>query len=182
MSNYDRNKAIAYAGRFWDKVCDDGFVALLSKKDQSKVRKSKVVKVALGTNLGSWTPPDGFNQDDCTHFISCCIGLHGGGLALGKWDIPPAYGSLSPLSLVKVLKEKGYATVIVEGVNDTESFRSIIKDRAEKADLIAYGDSPDYDHMVLHLGEGKIACHTSARFGKDFTDVNMSPLTLLHML
>jgi hypothetical protein len=101
---------------------------------------------------------------------------------LGAWDIPPAYGSLSPMSLMKVLQMKGYVKILADGISDAENVRRNVKDLWKKGDIFAYGKGPNYGHMALHIGDGKIACHSFSRSHKDFTNVSIRPLTYLQIL
>jgi len=97
---YKRGNALLYAAGYFNKVCDDGYIAVKDYDD-----KSVLVKRSPGSLLRPV-----LNEDDCAHFLSCCIGRFGGGLHLGRWDIPPAYGVLSPDGLLKRLTDSGLAT------------------------------------------------------------------------
>jgi hypothetical protein len=174
---YNRDNAVAYAKRYWDTVCHDKAVATATEINNKKI--SKIVYPAQKTGID--------HEDDCTHFVSCCIGSQGGGLLLGTWEMPPAYGVLSPLSLIGRLQQKGFATptnVRVAGKDAVAAVNSL-----DRGDVIAYytnGDPtakkpPGYFHAALYLGGGLIACHTSPRFGRPFTSVSFASLTVLHI-
>lgn len=70
-SVYDRDAAVAYAARYWNVACSDGFVALgewplYLEVDPGKSYVSELVKPLPSRKLP--------REDDCTHFASCCIG------------------------------------------------------------------------------------------------------------
>jgi hypothetical protein len=178
MAGYDRDKAIAYAAKFWNRVCDDGCVALLQELPPGKPKPTKIAKVPPGTLLRDWQEPSGWDEDDCTHFVSCCIGRHGGGLPLGVHDFPPAYGSLSPRSLIKVLS--GRLTRLAEGV---QTLPPSVESQWIEGDLVAYGEGKDDDfsHMALHVGAGMITCHTMSRWLDSYDLVARRPMTFLHI-
>ena len=87
MPSYNRDQARRYARWYANNVCHDGAVAC--------VRSGKTVFESYSslTNLrGVFIN----GADDCTHFISCCIGHHHG-LHLGKGGGQPGGGiPLSP--------------------------------------------------------------------------------------
>jgi hypothetical protein len=179
MAGYDRDKAVDYAAKFWDKVCHDGYVAVLGEAKPGKSRPTRIINVPVGTKLIGWTAPQGFSEDDCTHFISCCIGLHGGGLSLGHHDFPPAYGSLSPRSLIKVLG--GKLKPLVKDVNTSPPG---IETEWIEGDLVAFGNSAgdNYQHIALHIGASLVTCHSYSRFADDLSGVSIRPMTFLHIV
>jgi hypothetical protein len=79
--NYDRFAVVEYARKYWQRVCSDSFIAC-----KNRPKTGFYEKVPLGTvferridggeraKLPDGSEIDGFYLDDCTHFISCCIG------------------------------------------------------------------------------------------------------------
>jgi hypothetical protein len=60
---YDRPAAVAYANLFAKRVCHDGWVAAKPRSVQFQAgRPLKEVRGLIA------------DEDDCTHFISCCVG------------------------------------------------------------------------------------------------------------
>jgi hypothetical protein len=116
---YDRDKAVAYARKFWNRPCNDGFIMVDSSKFFERVPAgTKFVHDAMpgGTSDQEHALlPDGTTigwslLDDCTHFISCCIGQPAGEEAGGLkirliWGAGPAnpYGISRVRSLVDYL-------------------------------------------------------------------------------
>src|SRR6266498_486869 len=111
----------------------------------------------------------GLDLDDCTHFISCCIGtpppkgMRAGGLripdvqGLGTPNLVP-YGIISAPVLVKFLTEAGDIVVYKSRENSGAS------------------------HMALHLGGGTVACHTSCRMGARWNEIPFGFHEFLHIL
>ena len=186
---YDRTAAIDYARRHWNVPCNDGFVGLkgLRGKDFEKVpastkfihefdanRRSRGREHAqLGGGAGRIEWED---LEDCSHFVSCCIGQPPGDTAGG---IPIHYKQLgsppnAPYGIVRVSTmldyllgrlgkhRSSFARVIgAEKTQDDSHINSLVA-----GDLIAYWskESKVYSHLVLYLGNGKIGCHTYCRF------------------
>jgi hypothetical protein len=177
---YDRGAAFDYARRHWNVVCSDNVVA-------GKFGKVAFKAVPAGTKFvndgGSEhaEQPDASqipwkNLDDCTHFISCCIGQPPGGGAgglkiAGQLGAPPKapYGIVRVSSLVDFLKNKKW--VAVEG--ERSKNQKLIAKLA-RGDLVAYYNEAKgrYTHMAFYLGNGKIACHTYCRFDKTIEPAN----------
>lgn len=184
-TRYDRAGALAYARKFWLRVCDDQFIALgaTSGKD--------FVKVDPATRFEHEFSPDGTpvsrehavlpdgtqipweHLDDCTHFISCCIGERPGeqcgGLKIPFRQLgsPPTapYGIVRVSSMVDFLtgrwrRDVKYAEIVAEKSED-----ATLVSRLAAGDIVAYFNKAlkVYSHMALLLGGGKIACHTLAR-------------------
>jgi len=177
---YNRESACQYAWKHWNTVCDDGCVAM------NNGQKSSLLKLPAGSDI-TQLPLN--NQDDCTHFVSCCIGK-GGGLLLGLWDMFPAYGVLSPDRLLKRLTtEMQVARVVGQNLAAGDATEKLYKGALQRGDVILYNipqpsDRPRigiYSHAALHLGYGKIACHTQCRCGVDFDGVRFTTVTLLHI-
>src|SRR5437868_1220576 len=92
MIKYNRMAALIYATYFYDKVCHDGRIAL--KKGYPP--KINGVKLTSGLPFSQIGARD--EEEDCTHFMSCCVGqshfrtisdgfpieIRGGGLRIGS--------------------------------------------------------------------------------------------------
>ncbi|MBZ5621604.1 MAG: hypothetical protein LAQ69_23175 [Acidobacteriia bacterium] len=65
---YNRRHAVNYARAFWNRVCHDGKVATRSgypRKINGKILSPGLPFSAIGQIE---------HEEDCTHFISCCVG------------------------------------------------------------------------------------------------------------
>lgn len=171
---------MAYARKYWNRICSDGFIA------QSPTPQGGYKKLDLGTifvhdvdglsHSEHALSPDGTiipwkPIDDCTHFLSCCVGAepgeHGGGLhvpGLERLGTPGRvpYGIVGAPTFARFLKGVPAVSAIEIDADDTTTI-----DRARPGDVIAAkvsrGSSFAYEHFMLYLGDGKIACHTYAR-------------------
>jgi hypothetical protein len=167
---YRRGNALWYAATYFNRVCDDGCVAT------NDHQKSSLVRLAPSSQL----PKEINHEDDCAHFVSCCIGRLGGGLLLGQWELPPAYGVLSPDSLLERLTRKGLASVAGRDLMAADAATAV--PAMDPGDVILYGSFDGLFHSAQHLGGGAIACHTSSRWALPFTSVTFITVTLLHIL
>ncbi|TML61286.1 MAG: hypothetical protein E6G22_09660 [Actinobacteria bacterium] len=174
--SYDRAGAIAYARKFWLQPCDDGFIALGASAGKD------FVKVPAGTTFVHTSNPDEPEHallpdgttiswrdlDDCTHFISCCIGTRpgqpGGGLdiTLRQLGSPPTapFGIVRVSSMVDFLIRNRLAEFAAEKSEDETMI-----DKLQPGDLVAYFNKARkvYSHLTLLLPGNKIACHTYCR-------------------
>jgi hypothetical protein len=198
--------ALTYAAFFWDKVCHDGRIALDTKHGgyPAEIKDAAGNKIKLSPGLpletfGPFVPGD----EDCTHFISCCVGntthqvntfdrtrgkvvvtLRGGGLHIPspfqeKYHV---YGQTYAPNLVYVLKAKG-AKVMGEFMpRESPETRVAVLRHLNMGDILAYADRPDndrYKHMAILVGPSQIACHTYRRRCEPFTDIKKWPLVTL---
>jgi hypothetical protein len=185
MSAYNRIKAISYASLHWDKVCHDGCIGVQSETNQRVV--PPIINAEPGKPLDAELFPTGLKGSDCAHFISCCIGKPGGGLSLGSWDCPPAYGILGTHNLVRFLTRSGRARILSrdgeEIVTNPGTAWDIVRNKLEPADIIAYVDCKGYKHLVLHIGEGDtaglIASHSHNKYGEYFDALTPSSWTCI---
>jgi hypothetical protein len=113
--------------------------------------------------------------DDCTHFISCCIGQvpkgRGGGIPIrGDYLYPNGpYGIVGVGRLKRFLLDQGFAKVV--GTERTTEEKAI--HGLSGGDLVVYHDANGNDqHFAMLLGDGSgdsaerrvpIACHTISR-------------------
>jgi hypothetical protein len=195
---YQRMAALISAANFWDKVSHDGRVALGSKTNGYPLSINGV-QLSPGLPFSSIGPIPG--EEDCTHFISCCIGqakakihvgtqdieLRGGGLPVPQpFKDLKVYGETYAPRLVYWLKNSRLAKVIGTEFWPThqDNTRQAILQNLQPGDLLAYAsrDHPEkYEHLALLVGPTGIACHTRHRFGKDYTDVYFPWVTLLKL-
>lgn len=192
--SYDRQAALTYAHKYWNRVPNEDGVAFIGSSTPGNFKKVPVGTKFVhnfGSNGNSLRSehaklPDGSrisweDLDDCTHFISCCIGAPPGGEKAGgmpikhqQVGIPPnaPYAIVRVATMVEYLtsndqkwrdKRPGkepYAIMIGEKTTDEN-----LIEKLSPGDLIAYF-SPDtgrYAHMAMYLGNGKIVCHTYCR-------------------
>jgi hypothetical protein len=177
---YDRAGALAYARKYWLKPCDDGFVALgpTAGRDSIETPAGTVFEHEFesdGSNARREHAllPDGKriewrDLDDCTHFISCCIGERPGercgGLPITYRQLgePPTapYGIVRVSTMVQYLVRKGFAEIVAEKSTDDSRI-----DQLAFGDLVAYFNvaAGAYTHLTILLGDGNIACHTYGR-------------------
>lgn len=205
MAKYDRKNAVAYAREFWNKPCSDLRIApdlnshpelanrgFIDGSDVAifKKRKTEMAEDALNS-LNNKTPQGDWSfLDDCTHFISCCIGSppvgplieHATSQQMSKWRSVRAAGglvlpthsldvSMYGLSgvdrLIEFLTGRKWAKIIADKVSKDDA--RPLMDQMLPGDLIAYGSPTKYDHLVILLDgkdgkiNGKVACHTYCR-------------------
>src|SRR5205823_3583551 len=105
------------------------------------------------------TPPPGgaivlgkSDIEDCTHFISCCLGPMGGGLTIASEFPQGPYGKLAPNKLIDALLRTNRAAILDK--EKTSSRR--IPEELEEGDLIAYWNGSGYQHCAMYLGNGTI--------------------------
>lgn len=175
---YDRAAALAYARRHWNVVCSDSFIATGTGRGFRKVPAGTAFVHEFDAAGASRRRehallPDGSRVeweelDDCTHYISCCIGRPpgdtGGGLPLpsvqlGRYPNAP-YGIVRVATIVEHLKDRRWVEVVARDTTEREHVQAL-----GPGDLIAYKNRRGrYAHLALYLGGGKIGCHTYCRF------------------
>jgi len=194
---YNRAAALAYARAYWTKVCTDDYVAI---KQSPFFKKLDSTAVFLRTTVTDFTtevarPSSGpdiplRDLEDCTHFISCCLGSPPGGTGGGIpiiSDFNTIYGRISTDRLYKDLVNQGRVTIVAEKMTFAQAAESIHS--LQVGDLIFYFDTPRnrYGHSAIYLsGSGKrIACHTYCRgdanydYPQAWDSVNLPLCTLL---
>ena len=182
---YNRHAAFAYARRFWNIPCSDNFIAGSFTTSRKPSRKVPFISVPSGTSFvhdfdstgrslrrEHAKLPDGTtigwtNLDDCTHFISCCIGtppsIQAGGLAItSEFSGPPKgpYGIIAVERMLSFLRKQNFVNVIGDKSEDINLIKQL-----QWGDLIAYfhPNFGRHTHLVMYLGKGKVACHTYCR-------------------
>jgi V8-like Glu-specific endopeptidase len=213
---YDRAKAVDYARNFAFKPCSDGFIMLDATRTAVTLRGMPTVRVpsdakivATSANSDRLENADGsifklsdgtdltFElMDDCTHFISCCIGTPPGATA-GGLKIRRQWGSGTenpygisrvggdpgdPPGLIDVIKNNKLAVEVATRTDDPSKIALL-----EPGDLIAYFlvGKNIFTHLAIYLGDEKIATHTISRV--DFTPWQIETTgrfkwTLLHFV
>jgi hypothetical protein len=195
---YDRKNAILSAMGLWDRVSHDGYVAIGGPAG----KRSGPPKVINGVTLAPGLPFSEIGtidqEDDCAHFVSCCLGrtrckvtvfgndfeVLGGGL-----DIPspfrPVYGQTHAGRLAGALVSKGARIIQPQFmVKEYESTRKAILQHLMGGDVLCYAshDNHDsYEHSAILLGSTQIACHTKSRIYADYTAVYHPWVTLLKL-
>jgi hypothetical protein len=186
--------ACTYAATYWDKVCHDGRIALKSGYPAS------VNGVALNPGLPFSSLGPVPNAEDCTHFISCCVGsgsgtfeveghhlvVRGGGLHLeSPFSGSKVYGETYAPRLVGALIKRGARFVgrQFQVTHDAQT-RTVIQKELKLGDILAYASKETldkYEHMTILVGADKIACHTTNRFFVDYNDIYFPWVSLIRM-
>ena len=190
--SYDRNAAIAYARRYWDKPCDDG---IFWRNPSPPVEIENARKVLKASAKDGWEPrfvPDSAHNEsavyqrffggkteeiliqgwsglaDCAHFLTRCI--RAGGIPISEVSVP---------RMVTHLKSRFDVKVLAEQVTRDRGQRIVDTGFFKKGDILAYfnidphGDyngRRQYSHSTMYVGKidsgdvGRITCHTKSRF------------------
>jgi hypothetical protein len=190
---YLRMNAIISAMVLADRVAHDGRVG--TKRGYPKIingvelRPGMLLKEEIGAIDG---------EEDCAHFLSCCLGttkcdvdvgpakvtLRGGGLRIpspfhpvfGQTFVPKLLGSLVALG-AKIMRPQfrpaSFATT-----------RTAILDNLVPGDVLAWASRDNvnsYEHSAILVGPTLIACHTHSRRALDFSDVSFPWVTLVKL-
>lgn len=182
--NYNRAKALAYARKYWARICSDGFIA------QNPWPTGGYKKLSLATKFVHDAVPDADGAvlhsehaalpdgttipfkllDDCAHFVSCCIGNEpneaGGGV-----DVPPREKLGVPGKVPYGIVGAPAFAEWLSSVADVTSFEIPLDKKgminfAKPGDVIGCRGGPgvkNYKHFMLYMGNKKIACHTYSR-------------------
>jgi len=142
---YDASSACAYARKYYNKVCSDGYYY-----------ESDFPPRYAGPGAALPTRTTG---RDCAHFVSCCIGSErneaGGGLDVPKRDTGYGdYGEPGAANLINWLVQHG-------------AQRKTRVDDLSPGDVIGYDTdgSGRVDHVALYLGDGEVAAHSTKWLG-----------------
>ena len=158
IGQYDRAKAVSYANNYAGYVCSDG---------EFWSGTSSPTYYGAGTAV-----PTGGLGDDCAHFVSSCIGSEpnqgGGGLAITT-RVPPAYGEPGAQRL-EALLESSYAV-------DEGSIANL-----SPGDVIEYDWATGGSHVVLYLGNGEIAAHSTSYLDVSATIYPSATVHYVHIL
>ena len=179
---YNRFAAVMCAGVLWDRVALDGKVA--TKNGYPAKINGVTLKAGMPfSDIGAIN-----GEDDCAHFISCCVGdfpgtidyrgtkmtLRGGGLQIPQ-AVKGVYGQTHVAHLAGTLIRNGGRFVgrPFWPTHDANTRAAILKELAV-GDVLTYCSkaTPNhYEHAAILVGPALIACHTRARLGNDYTDV-----------
>jgi hypothetical protein len=192
--SYLRMHALIYAGVFWNRVCHDGRVA--TKKGYPK--EINKVKLTPGLPFADVGFIDG--EEDCTHFLSCCVGNGRGKITVGGRTIEIRGGGLlipSPFQGAGIYGEtyvpRGIGALTTHGakivppqfrVTSYDTTKAAILEHLTPGDVLAYAskdNASSYEHMAILVGPTTIACHSRHRFGQEYTDVYFPWVTLLKL-
>lgn len=207
---YNRVGALLYAQLYAFNVCHDGRVATSGIYPRapagSPINQAGLPEAARRLPNAYAVPHPVLNEDDCTHFISCCIGANlqvpsppavpnvrcGGGLSISQPFGSSVFGHTTVPNLLWELLgitplRKPLARIAgsqFQKTND-ETTRSNIARLLQPGDLLAYSEKTDpsgYIHFAIIVGDANIACHTYSRYNIDYTDVKKEYVTLVNML
>ncbi len=199
--SYNRSAALRYAEIYSFRVCHDGRVATQSGYPGGTPGSLIEVQGAPWAGIA----------DDCTHFISCCIGASvpdpgnptqrcGGGLEIsqpfrgagvfGHTYVPALLGELLGYTPGPHGFHRQAQIVGPQFRRKTDaSTAADIESHLQRGDLLAYAEKGDmrhpendYRHFAILVKETKIACHTMSRYDADFTLVGWDYVTLVKML
>ncbi|WP_165226261.1 amidase domain-containing protein [Aquisphaera insulae] len=179
MSSYNRAKALEYARKYWTRVCSDGYIGIKSAPSYKQVPLGTVFEQKF--HNGDWEDewaklPNGSKivwdeLEDCTHFISCCLGSPpgetAGGLHIHR-DFNTIYGRLGADRLFNDLKADGLIHIVAERKSIAQAGALI--SQLQAGDLIFYcKDQLPHHHSAIYLADSKhrIACHTYCRCDVD---------------
>lgn len=174
---YNRKDALAYARKYWNLVCSDGYVgtkttnyekvpvgtAFRQVLDDGGLVEEETVMKANGSTI-SWA-----ELEDCSHFLSCCLGSppngKAGGLPIGS-DFPAGpYGKLNAPALYDRLIQQNLVDIVAEKKSHADAKAKL--GSLSEGDLIFYFDTGlnRYGHAAMYLagGDSDIVCHTYCR-------------------
>jgi hypothetical protein len=189
---YERDKAIQYAEKYWDRPCDDGVfwltndvVNVAQKRKELKAPEAegwepRFVKDINGAEEAVFRRKVGshFEQRqiqpweglaDCAHYLSRCLTT--GGAAVNERGVS---------SLVNTLQGRSDTKTLVEKADKAGGQRIIDTGIFKKGDMFGYFNTSDqgdyggakrYTHSTMFTGKldakdvGRVTCHTKSRFG-----------------
>jgi len=140
---YDRQAAIDYARKYWDKVCSDGYYFAESTGP-----------ALLGAEESLPTDVEGF---DCAHFVSCCIGSEPNEPA-GSLEVPSrtaSYGEPGAQRLTDWLFSRG--------ARRADDISALVP-----GDIVAYDADHNgwIEHVALYMGNGLVTAHSISRYSE----------------
>jgi hypothetical protein len=186
--------ALTYAGTFWNRVCHDARVAT-KKGYPDTINRVKLAPGMLFSDVGAID-----REEDCTHFLSCCVGqveakvkingrefrFRGGGLKIPcPFKKEGVYGeTYAPRGVGALIANRAKFVPPQFHVTNYDATRQAIRTQLQPGDVLAYASKEDldhYEHMVILVGPDKIACHTRMRFFADYNDISFPWVTLLKL-
>jgi len=171
---YNRQAALAYARKYWNKPASDGYVATKNghfkapagskfipvlSADKLRILNDKLVDatdtVQLDVNMA----------EDCTHFMSCIIGTPPNDTAGG---LPNIYGitDFVPYFVQVFLIGRKIGTIVGERFSKDPD----LVNQLSPGDIIVYNQNGSPGHMAMLGNNGKIICHTYMRTDEDIQD------------
>lgn len=164
---YNRNAAVAYANKYWNKVVSDGYFWINGS-------------TANNYGAGAAVPVNAPNEaggigDDCAHYVSSVLGSEthekGGGLTIPSRA--GTYGEPGAARLDELLvgnSAGGYGTTYKYG----ELVSSV--SQLTPGDVIGYdwtgnggGSMSGIDHTVVYIGNNQVDCHATSHLGANWT-------------
>src|ERR1700683_4299926 len=210
---YNRTAALDYARYYWNRVCHDGKIGSNWEGSIRAAKRDQGIHATFGhaapgtiinDQSASISLPPSQVEDDCTHFISCCIGYSGpnapigGGLPIGQPYQGNPFGFDNPDGLLNDLIPRHLAVYVGEKFRLAHNNAGVIADAATQlrpGDLVAYADAnKKYAHMAIivamqtapasvpsgptQLLPPLVACHTGSRQRDDFTTIALTYVSL----
>jgi NlpC/P60 family len=186
----DRQAAIAYAKKHWNRVCDDEIIAISSgtisvsaKRREMNAPASEGWEVfflpdAKGGEFGEFRRTVGGKTeikpdpvvtfdalDDCTHYVSRCLKSEG-------LEITETHRANE---MIEGLKKSSGAKVLAEKINREQGQKIIESGIFKPGDVIGVYtmDKSRYTHTAMYIGDqtsqpdvvGGLTCHTICRYG-----------------
>jgi len=167
LVSYARAAALAYGRAHWNQPASDLYIG--GSFGGTPYRNVPVGTVFVHDDvpaapehaaLPNGTQIPWSQLDDCTHFISNCIGNPGGGLPVPR-DFPTGpYGILSANRLASKLDDLGWVDITQYPTTSSAPIGKL-----SSGDLIGYFKISEnrYIHLAMYLGGNKILCHTYCR-------------------
>ena len=167
QSDYNRQKAIAYAQSYAYTYCSDGWFFRYSSGEP--------INVLAGDPLSNDDPDDENGGFDCTHYVSCAIGAEpsdeGGGLDVGHPYSPYVYGYPGVAALSTwLLSGPGK---LVASINDLAP--------GDVMQFHIIGHAPGWGHSVVYVGNNQICAHSGSRLNEQYTAVQYDEIRFIHI-
>src|SRR3954463_4139118 len=164
---YDRNAAVAYAHKYWDKVVSDGYFWINGSTANSYGAGNPVPVNVPGEASGI--------GDDCAHYVSSVLGNEshekGGGLTIP--NRAGTYGEPGAARLDELLVGNSLG-----GYGTTYKYGQLVTSVSQltPGDVIGYdwdgnggGSMSGIDHTVVYIGNNLVDCHATSHLGANWT-------------
>jgi hypothetical protein len=185
------NMAMTFATR----VCPDGYIAT-SVGYFGGSKQVNNVSISAGMLFSDIGAID--HEDDCAHFISCCLGQTSCNLTVGSttatfqgggFNIPspfkPVYGQTHAGRLAGALVTLGAQIISPQFmINDSTALNNAILGSLSPGDVLIYATKDDvdhYEHSAILVTPTQICCHTRSRQAEEYSTVYHPWATLLKM-
>lgn len=175
VSQYNRDAALAFARKYWTRVCPDSHIGITSSPHIRQVPPGTVFERVSGgggftevAKLPNGTTIPFAELEDCAHFVSNCLGTPPGGQTAGGLKIASEFASVYGLLGANKLYEHLTNEGLIKTVNKdlTEQQASSKLGSLSSGDLIFYRPKSNsaYRHVGIYLADKqRIACHTYCR-------------------